>query len=179
MIRHLELQASPREAIERQGFFLERGFLSPGERTRVMEVYDATPWDGNQNYRIKQVLNCAAFGPELLEKVEALVQQVFPDEDLMLHGAFFFVVDTSDLKRSIGFQFHQDAESFFIFQENYHYLNLYLVVEKEDPANSNLTLVPFDAIDVACQALWQAAGAQVPEPHPEFDAARRGFTFPK
>jgi ectoine hydroxylase-related dioxygenase (phytanoyl-CoA dioxygenase family) len=41
---------------------------------------------------------------------------------------------------------HQDHESYYYFQQNYHYLNFYIILEKEDPNKSGLSIIPFDKL---------------------------------
>lgn len=42
--------------------------------------------------------------------------------------------------------YHQDHESFYLLQQNYHYLNFWIPVSKPSPAHSGLIVVPMDKL---------------------------------
>lgn len=134
------------ESIRTEGFHHQPGFLTAAEARGIKELYENTRRSTNKNYPIKQIIDCSVFAPSVLAKVEQLQRDCFPEEELMLHGAVFFAVNTRDPKNSVNFAFHQDHESYFAFQEHYFYLNFYIAIEKEDVENSNLTVVPFSAL---------------------------------
>jgi hypothetical protein len=47
---------------------------------------------------------------------------------------------------SMNMGWHQDHQSYYFFQQSYNYLNFYLILEKEDPTLSGLSVIPFDAL---------------------------------
>jgi hypothetical protein len=134
------------EAVKSTGFYHQKGFLSADEIQQLKKIYDATNSGTNGNYPIREVWDCSVFSKSILDKIQRVQKYCFPEEELVLHAAMFFTVVPGDPKKSVNFYFHQDHESYFIFQEHFRYLNLYVILDKEDVENSNLTLVPFDAV---------------------------------
>ena len=61
--------------------------------------------------------------------------------DCTLGGGYF------STGRGISFPWHQDYESFFSSQNHYDYLNFYIPIVKPLREKSNLTVVPFDALE--------------------------------
>jgi hypothetical protein len=57
-------------------------------------------------------------------------------------GAAYFAT-----KRGVKFNWHQDHESYFLFQSHVNYLNLYIPVVKPHVDKSNLSVVPFDTLE--------------------------------
>jgi len=47
---------------------------------------------------------------------------------------------------SMNMQWHQDHESYYLTQQLYDYLNFYIILEKEDPLQSGLSVIPFDRL---------------------------------
>jgi hypothetical protein len=124
-----------------KGFVVVRSFLSPAEVQLLADDFAAGRPASNQNYAIKQL------GPAMLDRFRARLGAVADEVrahgvrvDLVTSGCYF----ATDL--GINASWHQDHESYFVFQEHYHYLNFWIPVIKPDAARSNLSLVPFDAL---------------------------------
>jgi hypothetical protein len=58
-------------------------------------------------------------------------------------------------KRGMFFPWHQDHESFFQAQNHYDYLNFYIPVVKPRKDKSNLSIVPFDALERECPKMFK------------------------
>jgi hypothetical protein len=141
-----DMEISATDAIATKGFCHLPNFLDKQEIAKVKQIfYEASP-SKNVNYPNKSFVDCSVFGASVLEKIHALSKQVFPNDELMLHGAMAFSIDKNEPEKSINLGFHQDYES---LGGHSHYLNFWIVLEKDDVENSNLTVVPFDALRLA------------------------------
>jgi hypothetical protein len=60
--------------------------------------------------------------------------------DMSVSGNYFAI------ERGVDFRWHQDHESYFMFQQHFDYLNFYIPILKPDPQRTNLCLIPFDNI---------------------------------
>lgn len=47
---------------------------------------------------------------------------------------------------TVNFPWHQDHESYWIFQQHKNYLNFYMILEKEDSYKSGLSLIPLNVV---------------------------------
>jgi ectoine hydroxylase-related dioxygenase (phytanoyl-CoA dioxygenase family) len=150
-----DMEISATDAIATKGFCHLPNFLDKQEIAKVKQIfYEASP-SKNVNYPNKSFVDCSVFGASVLEKIHALSKQVFPNDELILHGAVAFSIVKNDPEKSINLGFHQDYESYFIFNEHSHYLNFWIALDKDDVENSNLTVVPFDALQLANPIVYE------------------------
>jgi hypothetical protein len=146
------------ESIAKKGFFHQKNFLTESEVDGLRELYENAPPPSNNLYPILSYGEMPTnIDSRVLEKVHALYDECFPKHPLVDDSIVFFPIIPGDGSRSINFPYHQDSESFFVCREHYYYLNAWIVIEKGDPAHSNLTVVPFDKLQevapVTCQFL--------------------------
>lgn len=59
----------------------------------------------------------------------------------IIRGAAYFPTE-----RDINFPWHQDSKSYYLLQDAYNYLNLYIPIIKPEANKSNLKIVPFDIL---------------------------------
>lgn len=127
-----------------RGFAVVPGFLSALECERLSDDYSASSKQivHNKNYNIK--LAGAQLMQELEEKLsataDAIRQACNIDADVTSSGIYF------STGRGIRFPWHQDHESYFIFNDHHHYLNFYIPFIKPRRTNGNLSLIPFDQL---------------------------------
>lgn len=142
------------EAIEIRGFFHQRDFLTNEEIADLKRLRDQVTGP-NIKAPLRHVDGCSIFDQALLHKLEVLQKECFPNEELFLYGASFFSIFENDVGHSINLPYHQDATSFLLYQEHYYYLNFYVVIEKSDIENANLTIVPFDTLQAHDPTLYR------------------------
>jgi|GEM_PF-2548395 len=135
-----------RATIKDKGYIHLPSFLNAEVVRELQESYEGIIYSDNKNYKLKQILDLSVFPDDVLKCISDLREKCFPGSDHFLHGAFFFTVNAANEQESINFPFHQDHESFYIFQNHEDYLNFYIVLKKQDADNSNLTVVPFDRL---------------------------------
>jgi hypothetical protein len=127
-----------------KGFAVLPNFLSPAECDLLIADYSKSEKNSmhNKNYNIKvaslQVMN--EFEDKLSETADRIRCACGIDADITLGGMYF------STERGINFPWHQDHESYFIFNEHYHYLNFYIPIVKPDRCKTNLSLIPFDRL---------------------------------
>ena len=87
-------------------------------------VSPATPWIHNKILpKLTQVSTSSGLKADLVEDI----------------GSY-----TSTESMDMGW--HQDHQSYYFYQQSYNYLNFYIILEKDDPTLSGLSLIPFDVL---------------------------------
>lgn len=128
-------------ALETRGFVVNRGFLSPDERAALLRDYEASTLDTNRNYKLKTVgLKAFALMRRKLDAIATAVRAATKIDVDSFQGATYFATELTNL------DWHQEFEPYYLCEDLYNYLNFYLPFEKEDPARSNLKVVPFDTL---------------------------------
>src|SRR5690349_9606380 len=113
--------------LETRGFVHVPRFLSASELEACRADYASQPIDANNRNYAMSTASRQALQPvtERLHDVLALVSAGTDlTVDLILGGTYFAT------KRGISFSWHQDHESFFIYQNHYDYLNFYIPIVK-------------------------------------------------
>lgn len=84
--------------------------------------------------------------PRFEQKLKAISETVRTetgiDADMTSYALYF------SIENGINFSWHQDLESFFLFQDHYHYLNFYVPITKGNQKQSNVSIVPFDQLKI-------------------------------
>jgi hypothetical protein len=126
------------------GFTVIRNFFSADDLARVRDEYEsavsASPLNANYNVQLGSLGLNRHFEPRL----DAVSQQVCADAGIhadITAGSIYF-----STKKGVNFPWHQDHESYFLFQDHYNYLNFYIPFIKEKAEASNLCLIPFDSL---------------------------------
>jgi hypothetical protein len=130
--------------LETKGFIHIPGFLSGAQIAACQADFRRQPVDSaNRNNPVSEA---SASGLESLrEPVEEVMKRVGSETDVRADcplGALYFAT-----KRGVVFPWHQDHESYFVAQNHYDYLNLYIPVVKVRPDKSNLSVIPFDVLE--------------------------------
>jgi hypothetical protein len=145
-----------------KGFVHVKGFLSALELKYLRDGYAATHGaDGaNGNYPVFDVPWKLVW--RLESKLRSTTAQVRDATGLnadMSVGAQYFSIE-----KGINFGWHQDHESYFVFQQHRDYLNFYMPIIKGDPEHSNLCILPFDSLRARAPQQFsriEGRGAQV------------------
>ncbi len=131
--------------LETKGYVLMRGFLPPDDLEVLQADAAQAPSDGNRNYNL---MTASAEAAALVStRVDALLAEVNEQTALNVHapaGANYFATGVA---AGINFPWHQDHESYFIYQNHYDYLNFYMPIVKPATEKSNVSLMPFDVLE--------------------------------
>lgn len=132
--------------LETRGFLHVRGFLGLDEIQLVRDDHARLALDENGNFNSKTPT--AAVMARLTPRFDEVLRQVNAQTSLRVDvyvpdTSLYFAVGTND---GVNFPWHQDHESFYMVQNHFDYLNFYMPVIKPDPAKSNVSLIPFDAL---------------------------------
>jgi hypothetical protein len=127
-----------------RGYVHVRQFLSEQELLKVQKDYRAqfakTAANGNYEVPVASPLLTWSFESKLQNVAEAVRDATGIDADMTLCGLYFAT------EKGISFPWHQDHESFFMYQQHSNYLNFYIPIDKPDRTKANLSLVPFDRL---------------------------------
>ncbi len=131
--------------LELKGYVIIPSFLSSEELEILkndISNQDSQGMPKNQNYRLgaisPETLN--RFTPKFNEVGTGVRSQTNIQADLLVCGAYF----STEGNQSFGW--HQDHESYYLTQNHYHYLNLYMPIIKPELSKSNLCIIPFDRL---------------------------------
>lgn len=130
--------------LQRCGFTVIRGFLTPAELTWFRADYERQPVEKNANYQLTALSDAAnaMLRQRVVDVLTAVRAATDLKVDLPTSGNYF----ATGRKRGIYFPWHQDHESFFETQNHYDYLNFYIPIVKPRADKSNLSIVPFDVL---------------------------------
>jgi ectoine hydroxylase-related dioxygenase (phytanoyl-CoA dioxygenase family) len=128
-----------------KGFVHAKAFLTDGELSRVIDDYRAQAVKARTNGNYDAPLASPLLTRSLESKVASVSDAVRAATglraDVAVAGLYF------STEKGVNFAWHQDHESYFIYQQHSHYLNFYVPIVKPDPERTNLCLVPFDALE--------------------------------
>lgn len=128
-----------------KGFVHAKGFLTEDELSRVSDDYRAQAvkarTNGNYDAPLASPLLTRSLDSKVSSVTDALRAATGLRADLTVAGLYF------STEKGVNFGWHQDHESYFIYQQHSHYLNFYIPIVKPDAERSNLCLVPFDALE--------------------------------
>jgi hypothetical protein len=130
--------------LEKRGYVVVRDFLPADLVESLRQDYS-----GQLPDPIIPYLKNASPGATALAKphVDAVLEQVRAETALKVNlpvGGYYFATGK---QTGMTFHWHQDHESWFIFQNHYDYLNFYIPIIKPDVTKSNLRIVPFDVLE--------------------------------
>jgi hypothetical protein len=139
------IAGAPWEELATAGFVHVRGFLSPRDVAKVSGDYTAqrarAARNGNYDVPTASPLLTWHFEPKLRAVSEAVSAATGIKADLAAAALYFAT------EKGVSFAWHQDHESFFIYQQHRDYLNFYVPIVKPERSRSNVCVVPFDRID--------------------------------
>lgn len=135
------------EDLRSKGYVLIPSFLSQPEIQILKQDYTAQRvMHENENYDLKPISTDPALNA-LQPKIESLMENARAHGihvDVLSGGAYFSTAGKQH------FDWHQDHESYYLYQDHYHYLNVYIPVIKPSQQLTNLSILPFDRIKALC-----------------------------
>ena len=144
--------------IQTRGYVVVPNFITAQDIDRLLLDYQNSLAQAtsqgfeNKNYRI-----LSSYTPHLLnDRITTLLTQVRHQTDLQVDfcdsiGNYF---DNALVK----FDWHQDHETYYLWQNSYHTLNYWIPLIKPNPQESGVKVIPFDRLGSA-QSLIQSRGA--------------------
>jgi len=129
--------------LEDGGYVVVRDFLPEDVLKAIRRDYSGQAPDPTVPYLKNASPDVAALAQPY---VDAVLQQVRTETALKVDlpaGVHYFATGK---KTGMTFPWHQDHESWFIFQNHYDYLNFYTPIIKPELTKSNLRIVPFDVL---------------------------------
>ncbi|MFC8047900.1 phytanoyl-CoA dioxygenase family protein [Nocardia sp. NPDC057353] len=151
--------------LESNGFVHVKQFLDRREIDGLLRFAESIGHGTGAGYFGKRLVTAiedpAGIDRAVLDRLADLQRDLFGCDMVPAHSGIFSV-DPNDPEHSTNFPFHQEHGSFYDFRDHFHYTNLYLVLDKEDPADSNVSVVPFSALresDPELHELALGAGA--------------------
>jgi hypothetical protein len=128
-----------------KGFVHAKSFLTEHELTRLRDDYQAQATksraNGNYDVPLASPLVTRSLEGKLAAAAGALYEATGVLADMTVAGLYFAT------EKGVNFAWHQDHESYFLYQQHSHYLNFYIPIIKPDPLRTNICLVPFDALE--------------------------------
>lgn len=124
------------------GYVLIKNYLTTEEVKSLVNCYTDLVESHNRNYflAIAPRDKLTDISPKIINTLKEIGIETDIIVDMMLPIAMY--ADTSKFSTA----WHQDHESYFYFQQHYNYLNFYIILKKEDPTRSGLSVVPFDKL---------------------------------
>jgi len=134
-------------SLKLRGFVTIRNFFSEDDLAHVRQEYESavSASQANGNYNVPT--GSPRLNSYFERRLDAVSERVHADAGVhadVTAGSLFF-----STKKGVNFPWHQDHESYFLFQEHYHYLNFYIPFIKEKVDASNMCLIPFDSLTAA------------------------------
>jgi hypothetical protein len=136
-------------AMRSRGVVVVPRFLDEAELESLRADYLAKSVAINRNLTIKDVsAACIQRVSGRLRDVAERVRAAAGIDADHLTGGNYFAIDLG-----VNEPWHQDHESYFLFQQHYHYLNFWIPIVKPERARSNLSFVTHDALAARAPAI--------------------------
>lgn len=144
--------------IETRGYVVVTNFITAQDVDRLLLDYQNTLAQAtsqgfvNKNYHI-----LFSHTPHLLDdRINTLLSQIRHKTDLQVD--FCDSVANYFDNALVNFDWHQDHETYYLWQNSYHALNYWIPLIKPNPQESGVKVIPFDRLGSA-QSLIQSRGA--------------------
>jgi ectoine hydroxylase-related dioxygenase (phytanoyl-CoA dioxygenase family) len=133
------------EDLDSTGYVVVRSFLNDAEIARFEADYTAAGTRRDTSYEVRQVSADArsAIDDKLATLAKAVARTSSVRVDIVSSGVFGSAYFSTEGDAGTGW--HQDAVSYFAYQNHHDYLNFYTPIIKPVRAKSNLCVIPFDA----------------------------------
>lgn len=151
--------------IETKGYAVARNWLPEAERKELLRIWQELPGDevtnpggnGGQNagYKAPKMTGVDIFQavPALKQRILDLAVETSKETNINIINTdgdigttpLFFHTNASAVS-SLRFGWHQDFENFLYFQNLTKFLNVYIFLQKPDPKEAGVTLVPWDVL---------------------------------
>lgn len=138
------------EMLTNDGFVHIKGFLDDGEIKDLLDFTESIGHGEEGTGYLGRRLVTAVNDPfrisdSVKEKITAIQIELF-GQPLLLTQSALFSVDPDAPEQSANFPFHQEHGSYYDLSEHLRYANLYIVLDKAEIADSNVTVVPFSEL---------------------------------
>lgn len=127
--------------LETIGYVYIPNFLSASEIKLLKSEYKHSKIANNKNYSLVQSeISKKILGKKLKEVMDEVTEQTSLTIDHLTP-----TVNYTDTKH-VYFNWHQDHESYYVYQQSKEHLNFYIPITKPDPLLSGMSLIPMDKI---------------------------------
>lgn len=130
--------------LETRGFLVIKNFLQDLEIALLLQDYHKQLGNGSNHVTIKKYSLLKAGEHDLTDKIKTVVDQINSCTDISIDlvgpsGMYFDtnLVDTT---------WHQDHESYYIWQTGYHQVNFWMPLIKPCESQSGLKVIPMDRL---------------------------------
>ncbi|HEX3757323.1 MAG TPA: phytanoyl-CoA dioxygenase family protein [Kofleriaceae bacterium] len=132
--------------LDTAGYAVVRSFLTDAEAAAFEADYVAGS-DQRASYEVRAVSPRArsAIDPKLTAMARAVARASTVRVDVVSSGVFGSAYFTTE--SDVGSPWHQDAVSYYAYQNHHDYLNFYIPIVKPERDRSNLCVVPFDVLE--------------------------------
>jgi hypothetical protein len=136
--------------LKTRGYAVVPGFLHPEELEALRADYRDLPDAGNQNYAIRLVTPAMIerMTPKLLAAAQQVKEQSGVHTDRVYAGAYF-------ANTAIDFSWHQDHESYFMFQDHYDQLNFWIPLHKPARDKSGICVLDLEDLREKHPEAWE------------------------
>ncbi len=147
-----ELSESQAAEVSRRGFVYIPGYLGETDLELLRQGFqEALEKDPNNDYfRIMPGTVLSKFQP-MFQAISSSIRCAGIKVDGVYGGGLYFAnyaarpdSNPKAKARGVALDWHQDHDSYYMWQDHHNYINVYIPIEKPDPDRSNLTVVPFD-----------------------------------
>lgn len=128
--------------LNNKGFCIIRSFFSRKEINMSILDFNSKPDSENLNYNVP--LAGSEFIKNMREKFDDLIDSINSETDITVNFSNWWGYFSTTKFKPFGW--HQDHESYFLYQDHYNYLNCYIPIIKPFKDKSNLSIIPFDLI---------------------------------
>ena len=133
--------------LQTKGYLVIPNFLNQDNIDRLLKEYStvlpefkANPENVNKNYNSVS----STYPHGLHDLIYPLLAEIRDKTDIHVdHASGIGDYLDTDL---IHFDWHQDHETYYMWQNNYHTLNFWMPLIKENPMESGLDVIPFDRL---------------------------------
>jgi len=143
MIEHkFEALTTSFKDMESKGFMIIPSFLSEEEIKLFKDDYNSKDNNENKNWNVKPI--SAEVIRRTKEKFNEVIASVNNEVNInanLIWAGWYF--STAGKQK---FEWHQDHESYYLFQSHHDYLNFYIPIVKSNRDKSNISVVPFDLL---------------------------------
>lgn len=130
--------------LETKGFTVIENFLSDHEINFLIDDYHDRI-NNNKNYNAP--LSSQSAGEKLSFKINNILQSI--NQQTILRPDFLVPMGMFVNTQYIDFNWHQDHESFYIWQHHYDSINFYMPLIKPEKNQTGLSIVPMDRLAAA------------------------------
>lgn len=127
--------------LETKGFAVIENFLSDQEIEFLINNY-SNRTNNNNNYNAP--LSSPAAGTHIAPKIKNILQLI--NQQTVLRPDFLIPTGIFLNTQFINFDWHQDHESFYLWQHHYDSINFYIPLIKPDRNQTGLSVLPMNAL---------------------------------